>query len=58
VARRKRARSAVIFADIDGLKRVNDELGHDTGDRLILDVALSAGLVKCDQLGDQTLADD
>lgn len=58
VARRKRARSAVIFADIDGLKRVNDELGHDTGDRLILDVALSAGLVKCDPLGDQTLADD
>lgn len=39
VARRKRARSAVIFADIDGLKRVNDELGHDTGDRLIRDMA-------------------
>ena len=37
VARRKRANSAVIFADIDGLKRVNDELGHDAGDGLIRD---------------------
>lgn len=39
VAQRKRARSAVIFADIDGLKRVNDELGHDAGDSLIRDAA-------------------
>lgn len=31
--------AAVIFADIDGLKRVNDELGHDVGDRLIQDAA-------------------
>jgi len=40
LARRKRAPSAVIFADIDGLKRVNDSLGHDAGDRLIQDAAL------------------
>lgn len=39
MARRQRARSAVIFADIDGLKRVNDELGHDAGDGLIRDAA-------------------
>ncbi|SHN43742.1 diguanylate cyclase (GGDEF) domain-containing protein [Duganella sacchari] len=39
VAQRKRADSAVIFADIDGLKHVNDELGHDTGDALIRDAA-------------------
>jgi diguanylate cyclase (GGDEF)-like protein len=39
LARRKRTQSAVIFADIDGLKRVNDELGHDAGDRLIQDAA-------------------
>lgn len=39
VARRKRAPSAVIFADIDGLKRVNDTLGHDAGDNLIRDAA-------------------
>jgi len=37
VARRKRARSAVIFADIDGLKQINDELGHDSGDGVIRD---------------------
>lgn len=39
LARRKRTLSAVIFADIDGLKRVNDELGHDIGDQLIRDAA-------------------
>lgn len=40
LARRQRAPSAVIFADIDGLKGVNDRLGHDAGDRLIQDAAL------------------
>jgi diguanylate cyclase (GGDEF)-like protein len=39
LARRERTKSAVIFADIDGLKRVNDELGHDAGDHLIRDAA-------------------
>ncbi|QOL47784.1 GGDEF domain-containing protein [Massilia litorea] len=39
VSRRRRAKSAVIFADIDGLKRVNDELGHDRGDAAIRDAA-------------------
>lgn len=39
VAQRKHARSAVIFADVDGLKHVNDELGHDAGDKLIRDAA-------------------
>jgi diguanylate cyclase (GGDEF)-like protein len=39
LAQRKRTQSAVIFADIDGLKRVNDELGHDAGDRLLEDAA-------------------
>lgn len=29
----------MIFADIDGLKAVNDELGHDAGDHLIQDAA-------------------
>jgi diguanylate cyclase (GGDEF)-like protein len=40
LARRKRTKSAVIFADVDGLKQVNDQLGHDAGDRLIKDAAL------------------
>lgn len=39
VARRQRIPSAIIFADIDGLKAVNDALGHDAGDRLIQDGA-------------------
>jgi diguanylate cyclase (GGDEF)-like protein len=39
LAQRRRTRSAVIFADVDGLKGVNDELGHETGDSLIRDAA-------------------
>lgn len=35
LARRRGVASAVIFADIDDLKTVNDELGHDVGDHLI-----------------------
>jgi diguanylate cyclase (GGDEF)-like protein len=40
VAQRRHARSAVIFADIDDLKLINDGLGHETGDKLIRDAAL------------------
>jgi len=29
----------LVFVDIDGLKKVNDELGHDMGDILICDMA-------------------
>ncbi|MEA2079988.1 MAG: GGDEF domain-containing protein [Pseudomonadota bacterium] len=37
VARRQEIPSALIYADLDELKAVNDELGHDAGDRLIQD---------------------
>jgi diguanylate cyclase (GGDEF)-like protein len=29
----------VIYADVDGLKRINDTLGHDTGSQVLLDAA-------------------
>ncbi|HET7293463.1 MAG TPA: EAL domain-containing protein [Vicinamibacteria bacterium] len=38
-ARRKRHGLAVFYLDIDEFKRVNDTLGHTTGDRLLQQVA-------------------
>ncbi|MHA7651110.1 GGDEF domain-containing protein [Mycobacterium sp. ML4] len=38
-ARRHRRNCVLAFLDLDGLKRVNDEQGHDIGDMLIADVA-------------------
>jgi diguanylate cyclase (GGDEF)-like protein len=38
-SRRTETRLVVVFLDVDGLKRVNDELGHAAGDRLLADVA-------------------
>ena len=35
VARRKRTLAAVLFFDVDGLKRVNDTLGHAAGDDVL-----------------------
>jgi diguanylate cyclase (GGDEF)-like protein len=38
-ARRTKAPIALLYADVNGLKRINDELGHEQGDLVIGDAA-------------------
>jgi len=39
LCKREGTRLALLFIDLDGFKRVNDEHGHETGDRLLCAVA-------------------
>lgn len=53
LASRKGDDIAVIFCDLDGLKSVNDNMGHATGDELIkiASTALLDSLRECDTVG-------
>lgn len=39
ITRRTQTPCCLLFADLDGLKQINDSLGHDVGDELIADAA-------------------
>ncbi|WP_299199094.1 GGDEF domain-containing protein [uncultured Amphritea sp.] len=51
-AERRRQQLAVMFIDLDGFKTINDSWGHDTGDRVLREVAqrLSGLLREADQI--------
>jgi diguanylate cyclase (GGDEF)-like protein len=38
-ARRNRQTSAVMFLDLDGFKQINDDFGHEFGDRVLRETA-------------------
>jgi diguanylate cyclase (GGDEF)-like protein len=38
-ARRNKSRVVIMFMDLDGFKPVNDQFGHDVGDRVLMEIA-------------------
>lgn len=45
MARRNKTMAAIMFIDLDGFKAINDNLGHETGDKVLIEV--SARLSSC-----------
>jgi diguanylate cyclase (GGDEF)-like protein/PAS domain S-box-containing protein len=43
LAARDNRPAALIFIDLNGMKRINDELGHDAGDDALVDAAIVLG---------------
>ncbi|MBR8833169.1 MAG: diguanylate cyclase [Stigonema ocellatum SAG 48.90 = DSM 106950] len=39
IAQRTQILSCLLFVDLDGLKQINDSLGHEMGDRMLVDTA-------------------
>ncbi|WP_241674550.1 ABC transporter substrate-binding protein [Candidatus Methylobacter oryzae] len=52
-AARQKTKLAILFLDLNGFKAINDRLGHESGDRLLLTVAerLPQAIRECDYAG-------